>query len=283
MTSNEYDQITVWTGVWCYVGRVDTILLNGAHPNCTNGHPASTAWYASDWDFSDNKIGVVRCGAVQPVSTNPRRGVRPASMDCCSNRISASNAAAPTSHYRASSLVSRIPEYWFNYDPAVYPGELLVCTAIRANVSALIFQYPLNWPPTLSGIIGTLLSSNLDFKASTSTFECATDAPSSLRAVDRSYLLSSPEITCYTGAVFADQARQIAGKGNSRQCLRVTLDASVLRNDQRTVAIAGCVLYAAGILLILLLVSWYFAGRRTEDVVYRRIGALFSTYRDRCW
>ncbi|RKO84653.1 hypothetical protein BDK51DRAFT_48813 [Blyttiomyces helicus] len=59
--------------------------------------------------------------------------------------------------------------------------------------------------------------------------------------------------------------------------------ASVIRKDQRVLAIAGCFLYAAGIPVVLLLVSWRFAGLRAEDVISRRIGALFSTCRDGCW
>ncbi|RKO89987.1 hypothetical protein BDK51DRAFT_33078 [Blyttiomyces helicus] len=126
-------------------------------------------------------------------------------------------------------------------------------------------------------------------KEFTSTFECATDGenymrvrfcsrrqtlkPTNSRAIasppeaDRSYLLSSPDITCYSSACAHETA----------------MVASALRNNQRAVAIAGCFLYVAGIPVLLLLASWRFAGRRTEDVVSRRMGALFSTYRDGCW
>ncbi|RKO90815.1 hypothetical protein BDK51DRAFT_25666 [Blyttiomyces helicus] len=70
-----------------------------------------------------------------------------------------------------------------------------------------------------------------------------------------SYLLNSPEITCYSSAWYG----------------------------QRAIAIAGCVLYAGGIPAGILIVSWLFADCRAEEVVSRRVGALFSTYRNKCW
>ncbi|RKO84327.1 hypothetical protein BDK51DRAFT_33040, partial [Blyttiomyces helicus] len=45
---------------------------------------------------------------------------------------------------------------------------------------------------------------------------------------------------------------------------------AVIRYNQRDLAIAGCILYAAGIPAIILLLSWQFADRRKEEQVFRR-------------
>ncbi|RKO86554.1 hypothetical protein BDK51DRAFT_38032 [Blyttiomyces helicus] len=48
-----------WTGVLCWLGRVDSMTLSGANLSCPNRFPASAAWYATVRDLRDNSIGVV--------------------------------------------------------------------------------------------------------------------------------------------------------------------------------------------------------------------------------
>ncbi|RKO89774.1 hypothetical protein BDK51DRAFT_37266 [Blyttiomyces helicus] len=58
-TEGSYEQPSNWTNIQCYLGRVDIVNLRGANLSCPNGLPSSAAWYASVWDFSDNRIGDV--------------------------------------------------------------------------------------------------------------------------------------------------------------------------------------------------------------------------------
>ncbi|RKO88713.1 hypothetical protein BDK51DRAFT_26985 [Blyttiomyces helicus] len=50
-------QLSSWTNVQCYFGRVDNVALSGSNAVCPHGLPESSAWYASSWDFSRNLIG----------------------------------------------------------------------------------------------------------------------------------------------------------------------------------------------------------------------------------
>ncbi|KAI8815913.1 uncharacterized protein EV422DRAFT_547609 [Fimicolochytrium jonesii] len=79
-------------------------------------------------------------------------------------------------------------------------------------------------------------------------FECATD-------VDRSYVLNHPEVTCYT-----DAYEQIRKK-----------------------AVWGCVLYAAGIPVVLCVLCAYNRRQSDKATVVHRMGVLFELHRNECW
>ncbi|KAI8585785.1 hypothetical protein BDZ88DRAFT_510333 [Geranomyces variabilis] len=80
------------------------------------------------------------------------------------------------------------------------------------------------------------------------TFECATD-------VDRSYVAADPEVTCYDS----------------------------LWTEAQHKAIAGCILYAAGIPVVTAFVCWYNRRRMNDDLVVRQVGVLFDLYIDSAW
>ncbi|KAJ3299667.1 hypothetical protein HK104_007738 [Borealophlyctis nickersoniae] len=79
-------------------------------------------------------------------------------------------------------------------------------------------------------------------------FECVTD-------VDRAYMLSDPQVSCYTDEWFNSKKK----------------------------AIAGCVLYAAGIPFAIFCISTYYRKRLNEPRVLHRYGILFDLYRDSAW
>ncbi|KAJ3020495.1 hypothetical protein HKX48_000698 [Thoreauomyces humboldtii] len=79
-------------------------------------------------------------------------------------------------------------------------------------------------------------------------FECATD-------VDRSYMVAQPDITCYTAEWYS----------------------------ARKAAIAGCVFYAAGIPVVVVLLSIKYRKRLNDNLVVQRYGILFDLYNDSAW
>ncbi|KAJ3153749.1 hypothetical protein HDU86_005082 [Geranomyces michiganensis] len=80
------------------------------------------------------------------------------------------------------------------------------------------------------------------------TFECATD-------IDRSYVAADPEVTCYES----------------------------LWEDSKHKAIAGCILYAAGIPVVTAGICWHNRRQMNDDMVVRQVGVLFDLYIDSAW
>ncbi|TPX60042.1 hypothetical protein PhCBS80983_g02065 [Powellomyces hirtus] len=79
-------------------------------------------------------------------------------------------------------------------------------------------------------------------------FQCATD-------VDRSYVISDTEVSCYTEEWLASRHK----------------------------AIAGCIMYAAGIPLLVGIISWVNRNKLNDEQVVRRYGVLFDIYSDSAW
>ncbi|KAI9004174.1 hypothetical protein BC832DRAFT_76421 [Gaertneriomyces semiglobifer] len=79
-------------------------------------------------------------------------------------------------------------------------------------------------------------------------FECATD-------VDRSYMISDPQVSCYTSQWYGGKSK----------------------------AIAGCVLFACGIPFWVLVISLRNRKKLDDPAVVHRYGILFDLYVDGCW